>query len=162
MLFRLIGIIALIALVIFFIRYFKGHYGAKKRFFSEKDELDPLLNTPIELIPKTQTFMDLPPIEAAVAVEVFNKQVIPLKSDGINYLTLFGKSKAITNNKFEFLKEPYEVVISPGYGQIWQSLVNVPKNKYDCTHILIGNSRFTNDRHVVEVAELQEKHKRLN
>ena len=156
MIFRIIGLLAIIALVIFFIRYFRGYYSGKRRLSREGFDSE-LFQMPIEVIPKTQTFMNLPPIEAALAVEFFKKQYIPLKGDGSQYYTLFGDKKQYNSSQFNLVEEPYDIIVYKGYGQLWQALIDLPKNKYHCQYIIIGNAQSLEDRYRISVAELEKK-----
>ena len=164
MIFRLMGLLALVALIVFAIRYFRGYYSwgrddnrlwsyKRKNFIHPED----LFDQPIESIPKSQIFMDLPPIEAALAAEFLNKHYIPLKSLGNSYGVLYGDNRTIKPTEFTMIGEPYEIVVGRGYGQLWQSLVDIPRHKYDATHILIGQSSFLDDRFIIELAELVQK-----
>jgi hypothetical protein len=155
MIFEIIGIIAVLALVIFIIKYYKGHY--KWDYYNkinEKEE-DKIFDSPIELISKTKVFMDLPPIEAAVAVEFLNKHIIPLKYNGKIYLTLFGQYKELNHKDFVMINDPYEIIVDHNYSEIWKSLTSFPKYKNNCTHILIGKSVFKSETYFIEIAELQ-------
>lgn len=161
MIFRIIGLLAIIALVVFFIRYFRGYYSGKRRLSRESFDSE-LFQLPIEVIPKTQTFLGLPPIEAALAVEFFKKQYIPLKGDGSRYYTLFGAEKQYPSSQFNLVEEPYDIIVYKGYGQLWQALIDLPKNKYHCQFVIIGNAQSMDDRYRISVAELEHKNHTKN